>query len=108
MNGVTWRAGTALNLPVGFSNALSHFSAGGYYTAGLDTHAPVSYRRRRRKYQVGHIHTIPASNRAGTCAIDKMHVCMLSRACERDAMERMHIRTVPSRGAPEMSHLPTF
>ena len=37
-----------------------------------------------------------------------MHVCMLTRACERDAMEGMCIRTTPDRAAPEVSHLPTF
>ena len=44
----------------------------------------------------------------GSCAIEKMHVCMLTRACERDAMKRMYIRTTPDRAAPEVSHLSTF
>ena len=38
----------------------------------------------------------------GTCAIEN------TRACERDAMKRMYIRTTPDRAAPEVSHLPTF
>jgi hypothetical protein len=33
----------------------------------------------------------------GSCAIEKVHVSMLTRACERDAMKRMCIGTTPDR-----------
>ena len=51
----------------------------------------------------------PASQYADkTCAIERMHIRMPTRACERDAMERMYIRSSPQCASAEVSQLPTF
>ena len=40
--------------------------------------------------------------------IERMHVRMPTRACERDAMDRMYIRSSPQCASAEVSQLPTF